>query len=307
MTEAVYDGGLEGLFAILDGVCRGAPLPDRVRLEPGLPGRPGEQSPGDKDPVQGDLFEAEEAGCRREGAGSGVLYPSAESPDAGGGAAKELFVVSAAAWDEFIHAWMSEFPIAVELLRFAWKVIAAARAEGSGRPGGIRSPEARQAAKQAAADRGDPAVAATLSAAFKVRREIDRLRGLLRFAPDCQGAYIARCAPDHFVLPGLGEHFFQRFGDTPWAIVDERRRIALACSADGEPRLVQAAALQHPALGRNAAEPAETGETAESPGPDVWTELWRNYHRAVNNESRRNPALQRQFMPVRYWKYLNEL
>jgi hypothetical protein len=292
MAEAIYDGSLEGLFVILDEMCRGAPLPDQVRLEPGLLlGCLGTRVP--EDPSQGDLF----------GTGSGDSCRSAKNRDAGGGAAKELFVVSANAGDDFVHGWMSELPIALDLLRFAWKVIAAARTGGSGRPGGIRSPEARLAAERAAVDRGDPAVAATLSAAYKVRREMDRLRGLLRFAPDSQGVYTAWCAPDHFVLPGLAEHFFRRFGDTSWAIVDEKRRIALACSADGEPHLVHSQVLRR----GNAAEPSKTGEAAESPGQDVWTELWRNYHQAVNNESRRNPSLQRQFMPARYWKYLNEI
>jgi probable DNA metabolism protein len=203
-----------------------------------------------------------------------------------------LFAVSANAFDNFVYGWMSEFPIAADLLRFAWKVIASARAGGSGRPGGIGSPEARLAAERAAVDRGDPAAAATLAAAFKVCREIDRLRGLLRFTPDGQGVYTARCAPDHFVLPSLAEHFFRRFGDVPWAVIDEKRRLALVCPPDGEPRLVRAPV---PRL------------SAAAPAADPWTELWRNYHRAVNNESRRNPALQRQFMPVRYWKYLTEV
>jgi hypothetical protein len=294
--EAVYDGSLEGLFAILDGVCRGASLPDRVRLEINPLGCLEDDSPVDgrsfpEDPAQRDLFEAGEAGQPYPTEGAGIVYRSAKSRGAGDGAAKELFAASANACDDFIHGWMSEFPIAAELLRFAWKVIAAARAGGSGSPEGILSPEARLAAGRAAVDRGDPAVVTTLNAAFKVCREIDRLRGLLRFVPDNQGVYTARCAPDHFVLPGLADHFFQRFGDTPWAIVDEKRRLALVCSADGEPRLIRGFALK-------AAGPSM---------PDAWTELWRQYHRAINNESRRNPVLQRQFMPVRYWKYLNEI
>jgi hypothetical protein len=288
MTEAVYDGSLEGLFAILDRVRRGAPLPDQVR--PVRAGYFPVESCGDdeEDPAQGDLFGTEEAGQTRPQEGSG------------GGAAKELFAVSVNARDSFVHGWMSEFPIAADLVRFAWKVIAAARAEGSGRPGGIGSPEARLAAERAAADRGDPAVAATAAAAFKVCREIDRLRGLLRFTPDNLGVYTAWCAPDHFVLPGLADHFFRRFGDTPWAIIDEKRRLALACPSDGEPRLIPARPVFAGAAGKAAG-------PGESPTPDAWTELWRNYHVSINNESRRNPALQRQFMPVRYWKYLNEV
>jgi hypothetical protein len=318
MIEAVYDGSLEGLFAVLDGVCRGAPLPDRIRpvsggCSPVLTGRRGLDGPVCRaGPGREDLFGAEDAGETRppEGEETGVFPGSAEDQPSGGGAAKELFSVSVNAWDNFIHGWMSEFPIAADLVRFAWKVITSARAGGRGRPGGIGSPEARLAAGRAAADRGDPAVAATLAAAFKVCREIDRLRGLLRFAPGSLGVYTARCAPDHFVLPGLAEHFFPRFGDTPWAIIDERRRLALVCPADGDPRIVRAAVPQYSALTGPAHKAAfQTGAESrgETPASDIWAELWRNYHRSINNESRRNPALQRQCMPVRYWKYLNEV
>jgi hypothetical protein len=306
MTEAVYDGSLEGLFAVLDGVCRGAPLPDRVRPVSGgcFPVLSGQQdlcASGCRE----DLFGTEDAvgECPPEGEGISLFSGAAGNRPSGNGAAKELFSVSANAFDNFIYGWMSEFPIAADLVRFAWKVIAAARAGGNGRPGGIGSPEARLAAGRAAADRGDPATAAALSAAFKVCREIDRLRGLLRFAPDSLGVYTARCAPDHCVLPGLAEHFFLRFGDTPWAIIDEKRRLALVCPADGEPRLVRAAV---PSQGAGIwTLRSESG--GETPAADAWTELWRNYHRSINNESRRNPGLQKQFMPVRYWKYLNEV
>jgi hypothetical protein len=212
-----------------------------------------------------------------------------------GGAAKELFEISANAYNDFIYGWMSELPIGADLIRFAWKVIAAGRAGGC--EGGNGSPEARRAAEQAACDRGDPSVGAVLAASYKVTREIHRLEGLLRFAPDIRQVYIARCAPDHFVLPSLGEHFFRRFGDIPWVILDEKRELAVVCPAGGEPRLMPASAAQ--AL-PDMAEPAKEGL-------DPWEAMWQNYHRVINNESRRNPALQRQFMQIRYWKYLNEV
>ncbi|MDR2742712.1 MAG: TIGR03915 family putative DNA repair protein [Treponema sp.] len=321
MTEVVYDGSLEGIFVVLDGVCRGAPLPDRIRpvsggYSPALTSPELDASGYRNDPAQEDLFGTEDAGKMYppKGERAGVFSGSAECRPSGSGAVKELFSVSANAFDSFIYGWMSEFPIAADLVRFAWKVIAAARAGGRGRPGDTRSPEARLAAGRAAADRGDPAVAATLAAAFKVCREIDRLRGLLRFAPDSLGVYTARCAPDHFVLPDLAEHFFLRFGDTPWAIMDEKRQLALVCPADGEPRLVRAAVprysaatLMGPARTETPAFQAGADSTGEIPAADSWGELWRKYHRSVNNESRRNPALQGHFMPVRYRKYLNEL
>jgi hypothetical protein len=200
-------------------------------------------------------------------------------------AGRRLFELSVNAFDAFVHAWMSELPIEAETIRFGGKVLAAARpAEG---------PEAeRAAADRAASDRGDPDTRTVLETAYKVCREIDRLRGLLRFTDD-EGVYIARCAPDHFILPALGEHFTRRFGDTSWIIIDEKRRLRL-CRLNGQ--VPELSGLSPPELSRPPA-----ASSAE------WEKLWRHYHKTINNESRNNPDLQRRFMPNRYRKYLNEL
>ncbi|MDR2211394.1 MAG: TIGR03915 family putative DNA repair protein [Spirochaetaceae bacterium] len=135
--------------------------------------------------------------------------------------------------------------------------------------------------------------------AYKMWKEFDRLRGLLRFTQDKQGRYLARCAPDYFVLPLLGDHFLLRFGDLPWAIIDEKRDLMLLREPGKEPALcrIRRDRTAGPGLPDLAA-----GETGDS-----WERLWQKYHRSINNEDRANPELQRQFMPKRYWKYLPEM
>ncbi|MDR2313354.1 MAG: TIGR03915 family putative DNA repair protein [Spirochaetaceae bacterium] len=135
--------------------------------------------------------------------------------------------------------------------------------------------------------------------AYKMWKEFDRLRGFLRFSPDRRGRYLARCAPDYFILPLLGDHFLLRFGSLPWAIVDEKRNLVLLRDRGKKPALYR---LRH---GRTAGldTPAFTAEESADP----WEELWREYHRSINNTDRTNPELQRQFMPKRYWKYLPEM
>jgi len=127
----------------------------------------------------------------------------------------------------------------------------------------------------------------------KVMREFDRLRGLLRFTPqEVSGKiqYIARCAPDHFVLPLLMDHFFQRFGETSWAIIDEKRNLIVSGKEGKKPQLLR----YNP--------PNDKDNTK-----DEWTDHWKNYHRSVNNEARSNPRLQQHFIPRRYQKYLPEM
>jgi len=175
-----------------------------------------------------------------------------------------------------IFAQLSELPIKGEISRFIEKV---------------NNAEGRAEAARIACDRGDPDVLAVLEAARKVQVEVHRITGFLRFCPDPQGVYTARCEPDYFILPALAEHFTQRFGETPWAIIDEKRGLCLSRQKGGEARIM----------------PVSAGPGAETRGGDCWEDLWRLYHRSVSNESRKNPGLQRQFMPKRYQKHLNEL
>jgi probable DNA metabolism protein len=138
-------------------------------------------------------------------------------------------------------------------------------------------------------------VLAVLKEAGKVTHEICRLTGLLRFSPESGGVYTARCAPDNFILPALAEHFTLRFGETPWAIIDEKRGLCLSKTGGSEAVLVP---LPTYLSGRTAAEKTRT---------DSWEDMWRLYHKSINNESRKNLRLQRQLMPERYQKYLTEL
>ncbi|MDR0709786.1 MAG: TIGR03915 family putative DNA repair protein [Spirochaetaceae bacterium] len=202
------------------------------------------------------------------------------------------------AYNAAVLAALSELPLGAAIPRFCRKVFSAAENAG----GVFAGEEARLAADRVASDRGDEDVRAVLEAAAKVTREIDRLRGLLRFCPDKAGIYTARCAPDHFVLPALAGHFEPRFGDTPWAIIDEKRRLALVRFSGEETRLVNGA--EDPAA---SATSSDRTASAGKPAKDRWEELWRTYHRSVDNEARKNPKLQRQFMPERYWKYLTEM
>jgi probable DNA metabolism protein len=190
------------------------------------------------------------------------------------------------AFDIFIHAWMSELPIEAETISFGRRVIAAAQAAG----GIINEKQKRVAAAMAAADCGDEDTLAVLNAAAKVQNEIHKMRGLLRFFPE-NDVYISKCAPDHFILPALGEYFSARFGETAWIIIDEKRGLCL------NRRYAQDAKILF----------YEECPFAANRAGDEWEELWRHYHKTINNESRKNPSLQRQFMPKRYWKYLNEL
>jgi probable DNA metabolism protein len=190
-----------------------------------------------------------------------------------------IFELSVEAYYAALYAQMSCKPIKKEIARFVEKVLKAGN---------------RDEANRAARDRGDSDVSAVLKEAAKVTHEIHRLTGLLRFSPEGDGVYTARCAPDNFILPALAEHFTLRFGVTPWAIIDEKRGLCLRKTNGSEA-----------VLGPWSPGPSEAA--AEKAKTDSWQNLWRLYHKSINNETRKNPRLQRQFMPERYQKYLPEL
>jgi hypothetical protein len=250
--------------------------------------------------------------------------PAGENLSSASGAAAEnsaflLGELSLLAYDNVVHAWMSELPIEAEIIRYGWKVISAAReaacfktgATGGVFPGSAGSsaktgrwaflPEARDAAGRAASLRLENDSAVVLQAAARVRKEANRLEGLLRFNPGPAAMLIARCEPDYFILPALVRHFEQRFGDEPWAIIDQKRRLCLFRLPNGEPELMEQDAVEK-LMGLTF-----TRRAGKAPAGDEWEELWRAYFRATTNKERVNPKVQRGFMPARYWKYLPEM
>jgi len=200
--------------------------------------------------------------------------------------AQKIFELSPNIFDLIFHAWMSELPIETEIIAFGRRALAVAQACGE---------QKRKAAENAASDRGNESVRIVLSAASKTQFEVHRMSGLLRFSPDSNGTYVAFCEPDHLILPALGEYFYSRFGETPWLIVDIKRRLCLSRRLGEKVRLVVIKTAEDIS--------ASVGVLVN----DEWEELWRHYHRIINNESRKNLHLQRQLMPKRYWKYLPEM
>jgi len=201
-----------------------------------------------------------------------------------------LFELAPSIFDIILHVWLSELPVEKEIDAFCKKVILAADIFKN-------KDEKRKAALNAASNRADKDTGIVLNVSGKVYHEIHRLMGLLRFAPVTSGAeygeeYVAKCAPDHLVLPAFGQYFTARFGETAWSIIDEKRGIRLR-------RL--------PGENINISVFNNINNENSKNCTDKWSDLWKHYHKTINNEERDNPNLQRQLMPRRYWKYLNEL
>lgn len=204
-----------------------------------------------------------------------------------GKSAGNFYKLSSNAFDTVLRAWLSELPIEPAIIGYGSKILAASQTANT-------IEEKRHAAQRQAENRSCADSLTALNAAGKVNHEVNRMMGLLRFTLNANGEFTAECEPDHFIFPMLAEYFSGRFGETAWSIIDRKRGVYMR-RLPGE--TVKITLTQ-----------AETGDTAnhDHNNKDEWEELWKHYHKTINNEDRNNPDLQKQFMPKRYWKYLPE-
>lgn len=134
------------------------------------------------------------------------------------------------------------------------------------------------------------AVSPLLKLSRATMRESHRMLGLARFMELESGIWYSRITPDYNILPLLAAHFAQRLGDQSWVIHDARR--GLAAVYDRE-RWQIAEAPMPPALRLH-------------PNEAAMQRYWQEYFRRIAIAERKNPRLQQQMMPKKYWKHLPE-
>jgi probable DNA metabolism protein len=126
----------------------------------------------------------------------------------------------------------------------------------------------------------------------RVSHEIHRFTGLLRFQEIADGSFYAPFEPDNNIIVPLARHFSKRMPDVCWMIHDRGRKLGIFW--DGKEFL--SAELN-----------SVKDQFALAEKELFFQSCWTSFHKKVSIEERRNPDLQRQFMPLRYWKYLTEL
>jgi probable DNA metabolism protein len=143
-------------------------------------------------------------------------------------------------------------------------------------------------------DYADPHVERLASALRRVAKETHLLEGFARFSLQKDGRYVAVLEPVANVLPALAPFFLGRFGNEAFALVDLRRRYAIASDPGEKP----------PCLTFHAED--EWAHLLPDGGDKEYAELWQRYFRVTENTLRHNPGLQRSLMPARYWSHLTE-
>lgn len=133
-----------------------------------------------------------------------------------------------------------------------------------------------------------PDVQAIQDLSNKVAREAHLFLGILRFKKLRSGVFYAGYEPDNNITQLITGHFASRLADQAWMIHDRKRDILALYN--GEEVLFTSGL------------PSFDHEICE----EDYEVLWKRYFATIAIENRKNPKLQRAFMPVRYWKHLIE-
>lgn len=124
----------------------------------------------------------------------------------------------------------------------------------------------------------------------KVKMEQHRLLGLVRFQRCQMDLYYAAIEPDHNIAELLAPHFASRLSDQNWIIHDRRRDLAVVFNRK-----------EWVATGFTLKQKLELEQDEQ-----YYQRLWKQYYDSIAITSRKNPRLQKQCMPERYWKHLVE-
>lgn len=135
--------------------------------------------------------------------------------------------------------------------------------------------------------------------ARRVKREVHRFHGFLRFQKTPDGMYVAAIDPDHQILGLLVPHFQSRFPDVNWLIYDMKRKIGVFYDQQTVKEVTFEGEAFNPLNGQISKKAREMAE-------DHYRVLWQHYYDAISIRERRNLRQMKACMPVRYWKYLPE-
>ena len=147
-------------------------------------------------------------------------------------------------------------------------------------------------------DYADPKILEISKIIKQVDREKHRMEAFVRFRLLQDGMCVAQIAPDFNVLPLLSSHFKHRYADQRWMIYDTHRTFGIYYDLDKVHTILMA---------MNSSTDLTKLISKNIPiEEENFENLWKNYFRSTNIESRKNMKLHVRHVPKRYWKYLSE-
>jgi len=125
----------------------------------------------------------------------------------------------------------------------------------------------------------------------KIGFEIHKMIAFLRFRELTNGIMYAPFRPEHDITAFLVDHFIERNMDQSFIIHDIGRNI-FALYNTKEVQIVQNDDRMNVELTEN---------------EEIYRTLWQEYYKNVTIQSRTNKKAHRQFMPIRFWEFMNEV
>ncbi len=133
----------------------------------------------------------------------------------------------------------------------------------------------------------------------KIQQEETRMRQFVRFQKTADGIFFAFIEPRYNVLPITADFFQDRFADQQWIVYDVKRKYGLYYNLEK----VEEVFFDDP-------DNLLTSGKLQPEQMDLYEQdfqnLWKQYFKSIAIQQRKNPKLQKQFMPKRFWKYLIE-
>lgn len=127
-----------------------------------------------------------------------------------------------------------------------------------------------------------------------VWNEAHLLTGFVRFKKLPDGLFYGTIGPENDSLEIVAGHFADRLSGEKWILYDEKRKKAAFHSPDGRWAILDQ---------MDTAEMDRLGEQAEA---DIFEDMWNVFFKSIAIEARTNPRCQRNFLPLRYRKYMTE-
>lgn len=150
---------------------------------------------------------------------------------------------------------------------------------------------------------GHSAVLSLSQWAKQVGREKHRMEAFVRFKKCKNHVFVSLVRPDFNVLPLIERHFRTRYQDQKWLIYDEKRKFGIYYDLDQ----VHQIEMDANAIDRNLQTGFSQHFLIELDDDEVlYDQLWKDYFQRVNIVARSNLKLHIQYVPKRYWRYMNE-
>ncbi|MDM1249422.1 TIGR03915 family putative DNA repair protein [Acinetobacter sp. R933-2] len=152
-------------------------------------------------------------------------------------------------------------------------------------------------------DYGHPDVLAVSQWAKQVGREKHRMEAFVRFKKCKDELFLSLVKPDFNVLPLIQKHFEARYKDQRWLIYDEKRNFGIYYDLTK----ISQVDMNIYDIDKNLEYGASQNFSIELDTEEIlYDQLWKDYFKSVNITARKNIKLHIQYVPKRYWRYMNE-